>query len=161
MAVQKLKWHRDTSPLLYDGKTCPYCSNVMLAHGHHRNQPSRDHLRPQSKKGKRRHGLVVVCKGCNEDRGDLDLGDWWLLLHRGGDHRAKHVLKFIIEGELNRPPPITQAQIDKQIRTETAIDQFHRYEWTLHGLASHPVGDREEGRSADLDDAGRRGDSAD
>ncbi len=77
------------------GLACPYCGQRMDGRKRkHRNSPSRDHVYPRSKGGRR---TIIVCNGCNSDKGNLTLDEWALILLRRRDRRAQFVM-FIARG---------------------------------------------------------------
>lgn len=63
--------------------------------------PTRDHILPRSRlkvlPGSMTHGenLVMVCQGCNVDKGAMLLIEWWAALLHAGDERARPVALFI------------------------------------------------------------------
>lgn len=71
------------------GKSCPYCNN-RLARQHHKrgDAPTRDHIYPQSRGGRL---IVICCRKCNADKGDMTLSEWATVLVARHDFRAKTV----------------------------------------------------------------------
>lgn len=77
----------------FDGQPCPYCMQSMHV-GHQLRYPSMDHIIPRCRggdKGRR----VCVCQQCNNERGNMNLLDWYHKLTETKDPRAGHVGAFL------------------------------------------------------------------
>lgn len=71
------------------GKPCPYCRNPMSGRsGNHGNAPTREHVNPRVRGG---GPIVIACRKCNTDKGDLSLREWATILLMRNDFRGKIV----------------------------------------------------------------------
>lgn len=89
---------RYTPPLIrsHIGKRCPCCEVVMTRRG--KSRPSRDHLTPKSRGGTFENGnQLVCCRQCNNDKGDLTIEEWAVVLADAGDRRAAIVRRLVDE----------------------------------------------------------------
>ena len=75
------------------GSSCPYCGMAMLGN----REPSRDHIKPRSRRHRLRDNQAIVCCQCNQARGSLSLGRWLNRLKTAGDPRAEHVAAFVAQ----------------------------------------------------------------
>lgn len=76
------------------GKLCPYCGWPMT--GVPPNQPTRDHINPTVRGGANTPAnIIIVCKACNEDKGDHTLTEWYFILLGAEDRRAQHVARLL------------------------------------------------------------------
>lgn len=64
-----------------------------------RRVPTRDHILPSSRikvlPVALGENLIMVCSGCNNDKGAMFLAEWWAALIYADDERAPHVSAFI------------------------------------------------------------------
>lgn len=84
--------HRDSAP----GQICPYCWRVMLGKLSGLRAPTWDHVVPISRGGPdSRDNMIVVCRGCNQDKADRNPVEWLGILRYLGDQRAPKVERFL------------------------------------------------------------------
>jgi len=75
------------------GSPCPYCGMAMLGD----REPSRDHIKPRSRRHRLPGNQAIVCWRCNQAKGSLSLGRWLNRLRAAGDSRAEHVTAFVAQ----------------------------------------------------------------
>ena len=75
------------------GSPCPYCGMAMLGD----REPSRDHIKPRSRRRCFQGNQVIVCCQCNQAKGSLSLGRWLNRLRASGDPRSEHVAVFVAQ----------------------------------------------------------------
>lgn len=67
------------------GLQCPYCSSPMAL-------PTRDHVVPRSRCGPdTAENVVMACRPCNNDKGNMLVEEWIAALRQAGDVRASIV----------------------------------------------------------------------
>lgn len=79
------------------GERCPYCNITMRGTKNRLDSPTRDHIVPRSRAGKR---TIIVCRRCNQDKADRDLEEWLGVLEETRDLRRRSV--SILLGRLDR-----------------------------------------------------------
>lgn len=68
---------------------CPYCGAVMKGQRvTHANHPTREHVVPRALGG---GPTIIVCRRCNNHKGDMTLDEWADALALAHDYRAKRV----------------------------------------------------------------------
>ena len=77
------------------GRRCPYCLVVMETHG--RYQPTRDHVLPRAKYNGKKPALVIVCRGCNADKGMMTLREYRAALMAASDRRRAALIDMAIK----------------------------------------------------------------
>jgi hypothetical protein len=106
--------------LVAHGKACPYCDTPMRVpakkvkvrggRSSMRTFPTRDHLIPKSRMPAQ--GFIIVCGGCNRDKGNRTLDEWVVRLAEQGDPRVAFVRKFMranADRKLDMPIPTPTA----------------------------------------------------
>jgi len=73
------------------GSPCRYCGMAMLGD----REPSRDHIKPRSRRHCFRGNQAIVCCQCNQAKGSLSLRRWLNRLRAAGDPRGEHVAAFL------------------------------------------------------------------
>jgi len=58
-------------------------------------QPSRDHIKPRSRRHQLSGNQAIVCWRCNEAKDSLSLRRWLNRLQAAGDARADYVAAFV------------------------------------------------------------------
>ena len=87
------------------GKPCPYCGKAMNG-GHQRRSdyPTRDHVNPRVAGG---GPTIMVCQGCNNDKGSKSLMEWADTLEARRDprvHRVRPLAAALEAGTLRIDP---------------------------------------------------------
>lgn len=76
----------------YTGLPCPYCAEPMTG----RRGPTREHVVPKSKGGRDGDSnIIIACKRCNHDKGDLHVAEFYAWLLARGDARSAVVVDLI------------------------------------------------------------------
>lgn len=101
-AAPEVQLPLSSSPYLsrYDRKPCPYCGHEMLV-GDSRRAPTRDHKIPRSRTKQIKPkgvNILIVCRACNGDKGDMTLDEFAAFLTKRGDLRAAVVWNLIERG---------------------------------------------------------------
>lgn len=83
--------------LAFVGKPCEYCGKTMrYGKGLFQDWPTLEHVEPKSRFPVSQK--IVVCGGCNNDKGDRFLLEWLEILSSKQDARAMRVKELIKKG---------------------------------------------------------------